>query len=142
MIDITDEENRTWRLSLLSGMIFASVPIAYLIGSYIYEFGGPLASLGTSAGLTSISVLYTIFFVKESTTNKSIEPVVKDNQSEIMDKKDCSTVFKNLWICFKITFKKRPGYERACICLLLIATLLGHFVRGDNFKIKYSIIQI
>jgi len=118
-------------------MIFSAVPIAYLLGSYIYEYGGPLASWGTSVALTSIAIVYTIFFVKESAITqktKPIEPVFKNNHLTMRDNKDCATVFENLWICFTVTLKKRPGYERACICLLLTATLLGHFVRGNNLK--------
>jgi len=141
MIDVTNEENRTWRLALLGGILGVSAPLSFFLGSYIYQYGGPWASWGTSVGLASWTVIYTFFFLEESATSddNKVSPMGPIFKEEVVDessltkyKKECSTIMENMWLCFSVTFKRRQGYVRACICLLLAATLIGHFIKGSK----------
>ena len=116
-----------------------AVPFAFLAGYFIYQYGGPMASWSTSAGLMTLALLYAIFFVKESV-------VIEDNDTVALkaawmkneDEKEgrcCNAlgVFKNLFHCVAVTIKPRPGFQRSCILLLLFAAFLGHFTKGIFF---------
>lgn len=47
-------------------------------------------------------------------------------------KPSCSSVFKNLWKCFTVTFRPRAGYQRACVCLLLAGLCVNLFSGGET----------
>ncbi len=160
MVDVTNKENRTWRLALLAGINGVSIPLAHLAGSYIYEYGGSWAAWGTSLILMSLALLYVIFFVKESvrwTINKidpeeivdpSKKPAEKSMMKVVEDElrngkkesiyKEFVNVLNNAWYCFVVTFKKREGYKRACICFLLATILLANFSRGLAYNYPFT----
>ena len=152
MIDVTNEENRTWRLAFLAGVNGISLPLAHLASSYIYEYGGSWAAWGTSLIIMGLALLYVIFLLEETVnlsnigTNNKINPVdrikkqafenVADNESLNVDErnncKELVNVLNNAWYCFVVTFRKHEGYKRACTCLLLATILLGYFIRGER----------
>ncbi len=146
MIDITTNEARTWRLSLLGGMVGISVPIANLISGYIYATGGNIAIWGTALCLYAVALIYLIFGFPDSRGSKSVDKIAsvlkksydKDTDKKkrlVIAKENCMYVFKNLYRCFAETFKRREGHKRACISILITMTCLLHFANGRGEKL-------
>lgn len=142
MIDITTPKARTWRLSLLGGMIGISIPIANLLSGYIYDSGGNMAIWGTSLALNACALLYIFFGFTDSRGKKSIEKLKHATLDKILQEKqvinhtqDTSNifrdVFKNLVRSFSLTFQRREGYKRACISLLITVTCILFFANGN-----------
>lgn len=144
MIDITTTEARTWRFSLLGGIVAISVPIGNLISGYIYASGGNIAIWGTALALYSLAFLYILIGFTDSLGQKSfiktsdevvLEKVLYGKQSKTkaleIAKESCMDVFTNLWRCFAETFKRREGYKRACISILIALICLLLFSHGE-----------
>lgn len=139
MIDITSSESRTWRLSLLGGMIGISVPIANLLSGYIYDSGGNMAIWGTALAIYVCAFIYILFGFRDSRGRESIE-IVKPIFEKTIEEQKISTlkviintvvgVFKNLARSFSETFKRREGFKRACISLLIAMTCIQFFSMG------------
>ncbi len=138
-------EARTWRLSLLGGIIGISVPIGNLISAYIYASGGNIAIWGTALALYTVAFLYIIFFLEDSCGTSSI---VKSTDAQIIEKlygklenmrllamvkESCASILNNLIRCFTETFKRRPGYKRACLSILMASMCLSMFANGKIF---------
>lgn len=103
-------------MSVFGGISMAAGPIGNFVSGYIYKYGGYWAILSTSLGLVVFSLAYFIFFVRES------RPRQEGSRFEV------STIIRNVWKCFKVTFK--PRVERKRICLLLIMLCLLVFAGG------------
>jgi len=73
MADITNELERTSRLSVLDGTDYISTMLGTFIGAPLFKFFGYYAVFGTSGSLAFIGVLYAVFIVKESLPEKSLE---------------------------------------------------------------------
>ena len=147
MIDITTIESRTWRLSFLGGIIGIAVPLANLLSGYIYANGGNLAIWGTALALYAIAFLYTIFMVTDSRGPKSLEVTELTVEKSLVEqqlnltqkklvsaKETCMSVFKNIVVVFTETFKKREGYKRACISILIVIMCLSILANGKNIS--------
>ena len=143
LIDITNNDARTWRLSLLGGMIGISVPFANLMSGYIYASGGNIAIWGTALCLYAVAFVYLIFGFSDSCGPQSVKKITtvleksyekEDKRKNGLDiaKENCMFIFTNLYQCFVDTFKRREGYKRACISLLIAMTCLMHFSNGRD----------
>lgn len=143
IVDITTTEARTWRFSLLGGIVAISVPIGNLISGYIYASGGNIAIWGTALVLYSLAFLYILFGFTDSHGHKSFSETsdetvlekalyVKPIKTKRMElaKEGCMDVFQNLIRCFAETFKRREGYKRACISILIALMCLLLFSQG------------
>ncbi|KAL7648151.1 UNVERIFIED_CONTAM: hypothetical protein RMT77_000053 [Armadillidium vulgare] len=64
--DVTSESSRTSRVGLANSIYFLGGPIGTFMGKYIYEYGGYAAIFSTSLTLTTITLLYILFYIKES----------------------------------------------------------------------------
>ncbi|EFX69296.1 hypothetical protein DAPPUDRAFT_329199 [Daphnia pulex] len=145
IIDITTTEARTWRLSLLGGIVGISVPIGNLISAYIYASGGNIAIWGTALALYTVAFLYIIFFLEDSCGTSSI---VESTDTQIIEKlkygklenmrllprvkESCVGILNNLILCFTETFKRRPGYKRACLSILMASMCILIFANANN----------
>ena len=157
-MDVTDESNRTYRLSLLSGIILLAVPISYLIGGSLFKYGGYMAVWGTALGVLVVDILYTIFYLSDTCGRKAkkrIGPVDTaqlaqlSKKSLVLDsgenggsemvkeslKARVLSVLKNLPRCFSVTFRRRAGYRRACITLLLASLCCAFLCTGGGSRI-------
>ena len=89
LVDITTEKDRTFRLSLLAGIIGISVPIAHFSSIYIYQAGN-IAVWGTALGLFTLALLYMTFFVKDSRGKEArlLQPVkaMPENKTKLANK--------------------------------------------------------
>ena len=123
-----------------------SVPIAHIVSIYILKGGGVMAVFGTTLGLLTSSLLYTIFFVtesrKRSPPSKKIEPkkTLSDKENNIVNefdvgnKNECAAIARKLFDCFVVTFKPREGHKRA-IVLILMSTMCLNLLSGCNLII-------
>ncbi|EFX69308.1 hypothetical protein DAPPUDRAFT_329228 [Daphnia pulex] len=148
VIDITTTEARTWRLALIGGIIGISVPIGTLISGYIYASGGNIAIWGTSLAVYAVAFLYVLFGFSDSRGTKSIVKTTdaqtlekftfadQNNMREDMSKESCVGILNNLIRCFTETFKRRPGYKRACVSILMASMCLALFAT-ENHGIGY-----
>lgn len=137
MVDITSEETRTFRLSIVAGITGLAMPIAQFISVPIYKNGGYLAIWLTALSLQTVALIYLIFFVtdsrgkwtrKHSDDESIVEKIVTVKEKEHETKSHgCTTVLKNLWKCFVITFQRREGFKRASISFLLACISLIFF---------------
>ena len=145
MVDITTEEDRTYRLSLFTGIAGISIPIAHIVSIYILEGGGKMAVFGTTLGLLTSSLLHTVFFVTESRQRspsaKKIEPIKtlstkEKNVNELgnRNKNEYAVIARKLLNCFVVTFKPREGHKRA-IVLILMTTMCLNLLSGCNLTI-------
>ena len=73
MADITNEFERTSRLSVLDGTDYISTMLGTFIGAPLFKFFGYYAVFGTSGSLAFLGVIYAILVVKESLPEKSVE---------------------------------------------------------------------
>lgn len=64
--DVSAEESRTIRLSVADGMDYFSTSIGTLVSGPLFLAAGYYGVFGCSAGSSLLSLLYLIFFVKES----------------------------------------------------------------------------
>jgi len=140
-------EARTWRLSLLGGIMGVSVPFGTLISAYIYASGGNIDIWGTALALYTVAILYILFGFADSSGTSSVAKMTEDKTIEKfrfdekkykrleMAKESCVNILNNLIRCFTETFKPRPGYKRACVSILMASMCLALFANGE--KIKY-----
>ena len=120
LIDITTEETRTSRISIFSGIVLTMAPIGNFIAGYLFEYGGHLTCYGVSFICFVLSVLYISLFVVDSRTKLLLpEEIAEKSKNEAR-----SNIFISVWThlvsCFSVTFKKRTGFKRACITLLIL----------------------
>ena len=123
--DITSEETRTARMSVLSGTLLLAWTVASLTSKYILEYGGHLGIFCSTLGLFFISTLWIGFFLPDSRRSKA------DNLIETKD-----SVLKQFSRSFSVTFKPRTGYKRACLAILLGMRCISIF-SDDPFEMTY-----
>ena len=95
-------------------------PIGNFIAGYLFEYGGHLTFYGVSFICFVLSVLYISLFVVDSRTKLLLpEEIAEKSKNEAR-----SNIFISVWThlvsCFSVTFKKRTGFKRACITLLIL----------------------
>ena len=73
MADITNELERTSRLSVLDGTDYISTMLGTFASAPLFSYFGYYVVFGTSGTLALIGVLYAVFIVKESVPQKSPE---------------------------------------------------------------------
>ena len=73
MADITNELERTSRLSVLDGTDYISTMLGTFIGAPLFKFFGYYAVFGTSGSFALVGVIYATMVVKESIPGKSSE---------------------------------------------------------------------
>lgn len=152
MVDITDEKSRTFRLSLLAGIVFVALPIAHLITVPLFKYGSFMAVWCTALGLFTVNILYIVFYLTDTRGSRARKTVPIDGIPELAIKKEltntetnveegqkneeedpkttCISVLKNLRTCFTVTFRPREGYHRACVSILLAALCCNLFSGG------------
>lgn len=133
LVDITEEKSRTLRLSIFTGMIMFSVPVASYVSVQIYRFGGEWAVWNTSLGLSIIALVYLIFFVTDSRGQQPVpvveeKPAEKTNQS--FDTRNQPSLINSITQCFVVTFRRRDGYKRIRLVLMLVMICLTSFALG------------
>lgn len=135
--DITTSESRTSRISFLYGSIAISFPFANFVSIYIYTYGGYYAIWGTSFGLGALTLLYIAFFITDSRGPNSLNASeVNREENELLSENSspnfsCLKIITNLWECFEVTFQKRLGYKRSCLCLLMFSMTIYVLATGN-----------
>ncbi len=113
-------------MSFLSGTVVLSQPIGTIISRYIYEHGGHLAVWCTTLICYISAILWVIFLIKDShgkgsnleDTEKPENEINKESSNNEPEE-GCLSIFKNLWRCFAVTFKSRPGNRRTCLAIVI-----------------------
>lgn len=113
-------------MSFLSGTVVLSMPIGSIISRYIYEYGGHLAIWCTTLICYISAILWVIFLIKDSHgkgSNLHNEEKREDEKNKEGSRNEqeegCLSILKNLWKCFAVTFKSRPGNKRACLAIVI-----------------------
>ena len=135
-------------MSLLAGTTGIAIPIANLISGYIYASGGYLAIWITALGLYACAILNVLAGVRETRASKMNKEIfineterttkkVEIFQDWVFIKNICKDITKYLLSSFRETLRKRQGYKRACIWLLVITTCILSFVKGTQSWYTY-----
>ena len=85
MADITNERERTSRLSVLDGTDYISTMLGTFASAPLFSYFGYYAVFGTSGTLAMIGVLYAVIIVKESVPHKSPERKYIKEYSQSVD---------------------------------------------------------
>jgi len=133
----------------MGGTITIAIPVANFLATFIFKYGGYMCIYGTALGFLAVAFLYVFLFVTDSKgiKNKKILPTIQKlilykevplendvNPNEIGDHTSFLSIIKNLWKCFTVTFRPRPGYQRTCVSLLLVALCFALFSNGRKLK--------
>lgn len=127
--DLSNDENRSFRLTLIEVITFLGNLLGSSSSSYVLKFVGPSLAFLLAAACISGATLYTIIFVEESLevmTNLSIWGQIGKLFSP-------APVIEMLTTCFK----PRPHKERAMIWSLIISLALSLFVIFGTFDLNY-----
>ncbi|CAH1110893.1 unnamed protein product [Psylliodes chrysocephalus] len=119
MSDVTTEDTRGVRMAIMEGIIGLGVLFGSTSSSYLFYATNYPSVYAIAGGISTVGILYTIFFVPESLKNINREGEITVKNLLM------SFNFKEL---FRVFTKKRPNYDRAII--FLITTMLTLFMLG------------
>lgn len=109
--DITTENNRTKRISVLSGLSFMGIPLGSLIGGIIKEKTGFLGVYGLATAFLAMATIYSVLRIEETRhSDASIGTIVKDFFNLKNFKESMATIFR-----------KRQGKGRKHVVLSLLS---------------------
>ena len=156
--DVTSEQTRTSRVGLANSIWYLGGPIGTLIGTYIYKYGNYSAVFLTSFSLYLAGFII-LCFLPESHgpfASKKVKYDESENNSVVSNdengnatnkvvntpnsdepKVTVSQMFKDFFNyrrimdSFKCTLKKRDGYVRAYILLLILCNMFRRLGRGQ-----------
>lgn len=127
----------------MAGMMGVAAPVANLISGHIYASGGNLAIWITALSLYACALLYVLFGFKDSRGSKAAVDELVDYEKKIQNKQTnesaqccgtvkeiCTNILRNLWKSFHETLRKREGYKRARIWILISITCILFFSNG------------
>jgi len=114
---------------MLSGTMVLSGPIGTLMSRYIYEYGGHLGIWCTTLSCYSLALLWLIFCIRDSRGKGSNLEIAEVNDNK-EDAGGFLSIIKNLWQCFTVTFKRRPGNKRTCLAIILTMRCISIFSDG------------
>lgn len=139
---------------LIAGTTSLAMPIGQAISVPLYAKASYLGIWLTSLSLFTVALLYLIFLVPESRIKVAAVEIEAGNNKAMIDKmlvdpenptktgpiralvlkESCLSVFKNLWLCFQVTFKKREGYITTNVSLLLCCICVHLFSMSIRFN--------
>jgi fucose permease len=134
--DITTDENRSKRLSIMDAFYPIGVYIGMSLSSSIRQHLGLMVNFGISMALALLAMSYTLLFVKDSRVLREKRMVPQDKVCMEIQSEDCeySSTKKvslkgvlnpdNILKGAKATFKKRPHRGRGLIFILISIFLL------------------
>ena len=135
----------------MGGTITIAIPVANFLATVIFKYGGYMCIYGTALGFLALAFIYVFLFVTDSKGKKkktklgtTIQKLVIQKEvsslhsadpsnNNNMDHTSCLSIITNLWKCFTITFRPRPGYQRTCVALLLVSLCFALFSNGRKF---------
>uniref|UniRef100_A0A1B6E1L9 Major facilitator superfamily (MFS) profile domain-containing protein n=1 Tax=Clastoptera arizonana TaxID=38151 RepID=A0A1B6E1L9_9HEMI len=129
--DITTEDERTFRIGLVSTLITITQPFGSYFSAIIYQYGKYYGTFGTCAVLYGVAMLYVALLLREPRTPKPVQGFCKDffDYTHITD-----TV--------RTVSRRRDGRGRMKIILvvvlsvLLTAPIIGEGKVGQLFLMK------
>jgi len=97
--DVSDEESRTFRLSLVDGLDYFSTSIGTLVSGPIFLAGGYYSVFGASTGSCIICFLLLIFWVKESLRKTEQDPSFEAGSTDnsAIDTTPNTNISADLW---------------------------------------------
>ena len=131
-------------MAIIGGTITIAIPVANFLASFIFKYGGYMSIYGTALSFLALAFTYVFIFVTDSKgfNNQRMVSTIQNlvfykdvalaTAGESSEKKKHATgsflfTISNLWKCFTITFRPRPGYQRVCVSLLLASLCLALF---------------
>ncbi|OXU19987.1 hypothetical protein TSAR_001737 [Trichomalopsis sarcophagae] len=144
--DVTDSQNRSWRLGFLDFVLFGGQLVGYLVSPVLFKEFGYCVVFAVSAVSCAIGFAYSYFFLRETIytgLGRSVKSIFK------------LTLIKDLFVT---ATKKRSGFDRGIFlcCLLMIAfhddmmqgtaTIVYLFTKRFGWSIMdfstYSVVQL
>ena len=119
--DITTEVNRTTRVGILFVTMMLSTPLGSTVSPLMYQLGGYYAAFGLGTACTFTSFLYILFFIRESVETESHQG------SKMRDMVRLTHILD----CVKTVLKKREGFTRAKIIVLITLMFFCQFYFGE-----------
>lgn len=131
--DITTEDERTFRISVIATLMSIVQPIGAYLSAIIYNNGKYFGTFGICGVLYFVTTLYGMFALKEPRTPK---PMPKNFCKDFFD-------FTHIVDTVKIVFKKREGNTRLKIILVvLLSVLLTIPLVGEYLFVLYCYVNI
>ncbi|XP_065093769.1 probable peptidoglycan muropeptide transporter SLC46 [Ochlerotatus camptorhynchus] len=113
--DVTSEQNRAVKMTVLEAAIFGGLLLGVLSSSYILRWTNAMTVFGIAAGAIFLGILYIVFYIEES-----IQPDELDNSTNKLREVFRFELVADL---FHTCFKRRPNFDR--IIIWLVITALG-----------------
>ena len=108
--DVTSDENRTMRLSILNGVFSAGYVLGTSLGGKLYHiYGSYYLNFGISIGFGIAGMFYAIFITRESIS----QPSNLQRKRKFFD-------MKNVTESLSVALKPRANYGRLHVILLII----------------------
>lgn len=131
--DLTTEDNRSLRLTIIEMLIFIGVLIGCASSSYILNMTSPSTVFLISTCCATLASCYTVVFVDESV--KVIENVSRcDALKELFSPAPLVEMFKTC-------FKKRPFQERRILWCLIIILMFTVFTLNGAATVFYLFVR-
>ncbi|CAH1110894.1 unnamed protein product [Psylliodes chrysocephalus] len=123
--DVTTEDTRGVRMAIMEGIIGLGILCGSISSSYLFYATNYPSVYAIAGGISTLGIIYTIFFVPESLKNINREGEITVKNLLM------SFNFKEL---FKVFTKKRPNYDRAIIFLMTAMLTLYIFGQSSGNK--------
>jgi len=151
MVDITKQDTRTRRLSLLDSFLPIGFTVGLLFGTYIKNNFGLVTLYSVAAGIIFLAMVYMYFLVKDSrkTFDAAKMKEARNTKSNIVlgcNKDFFPGLLRFLTVGIKTVFKKRPNGRRSwVICFVLIFCLSKGIDSGSSvvnymfYRLQYKV---
>ncbi|XP_015123575.1 proton-coupled folate transporter [Diachasma alloeum] len=110
--DITNSENRAWRLACFENFLVGGLVVGTLVGPLVFEKYGYTTLFITAASISGVALLDIVLLIPESVKS----PFTHEKWTSLFD----FTLVEEL---FRTATKKRPGLDRMTLwtCLLILS---------------------
>lgn len=137
--DITTNENRTMRISIVDLVAYGAMVTGFLASGYVFQVSGYLGVFWGVLVIQIFSLVYIILFIKESCGPNTIScsPVSENRRNPSISRQSSMARYISLFDCsqvadmFKVTFKTRDFNIRRII-LALLAVLICNNIAGET----------
>ena len=131
--DLTNEKNRSSRLTIIEALIFFGILIGGASSSYILNLTSPTIVFLISTICVTLASFYTLIFVDESV--KTVENVGACGQIKELFS------YAPVWEMMKTCFKKRAFKERRILWCLIMILMFTVFTMNGTSNIFYLFVR-
>ncbi|XP_050306771.1 proton-coupled folate transporter-like [Anthonomus grandis grandis] len=120
LTDLTNKDERGWRIGIFDLAMAAGVLIGMSSSSYLLIATNYVTVFSIGAALQTVALIYVIFLLPESLQHRETSNLVSG-----------FFTLSNLAEMVKTPFKRRENYTRAVLLLTLLSMLLGYLAMGS-----------